>query len=334
MAAHNIPFHATTWWIWALCAAITISIANQLTVVISVIASAILISKTLIVENRGWTSFLLMVRVAIFILVTRIFLQIALGVPVGSHILIRLPEINLPSWFSGLRIGGIVTYESLIASLNDSLRLSALIIVIAAAVSMTVTSRVIQQLPVAFHEIGMVIIIAFTFLPHLFEDVHRIKQASRWRGQSSRGIKTIGQNIVSVSESALERSVRLAAALTVRGYGSATKDNKWRRYIYFGLGIVTLEIIRLLVASTNISDLILFATGFLLIGIGIRKANQSSTRTKYRTESFDLNDFIVILASLMTLMLTLVSFELFAIALIVIFVGFVKTLTPRKMVVQ
>lgn len=297
MAAQTFQYHATTWWVWAVCAAIYISIVENLSFVLILIALSVWISKHLVSEPRNWKSYLLMLRVALFILVSRIILQIMLGVPVGNNVILRLPEVNLPDWMSGLRIGGIVTFESLSASLNDSLRLAGLIVVIATAVSLTTTSRVIQQLPVAFHELGMVIIIAFTFLPHLFSDVQRIKQANRWRGQDFGKLKTISHNLVSICESALERSVRLAASLSVRGYASATQNQSWRKPIYAGLILLTLEVIRLLVVQPSGFDIALAALSVTLIFIGIRMAGKVATRTKFRTENWNVRDFAVIAIS-------------------------------------
>jgi len=270
--------------------------------VLFLLSLSIWISRSLIAEPKNWKSYLLMIRVAIFILVSRIVLQILLGVPVGNQIILRLPEINLPDWITGLRIGGIITLESLSASLNDSLRLAGLIVVIATAVSLTTTSRVIQQLPVAFHELGMVIIIAFTFLPHLFSDVQRIKQASRWRGQDFGKIKTISHNLVSISESALERSVRLAAALTVRGYGNATSNQNWRKPIYVGLIVLTIEVMRLLVVKPSGMDAVLLALSAFAILTGIRMAGKVATRTKYRTENWNSRDYLVISFSALMLL--------------------------------
>lgn len=328
MAALTHPFHATTWWLWAVCAAISISIQNALSVVVLLIALSIWIARALITDTKHWKSFLLMLRIAAFILISRILLQIILGVPVGNHILFRLPEINLPSWISGLRIGGIVTAESLSASLNDSLRLAGLIVVIATAVSLTTTSRVIQQLPVAFHELGMVIIIAFTFLPHLFADVQRINQASRWRGQDSSKLRTISHNLVSISESALERSVRLAAALTVRGYGTATSNQNWRKPIYAGLAFFTIEILRLLVSQPSIADVLILSFSSILIAVGIRMAGKVATRTKYRTEVWHGRDFGVLsfsLAIFVTSLFSQVAMMISSFILILVFAILVST---------
>lgn len=335
MAAHNLNFHAATWWLWAMCAAISISLQENLVIVGLIICLAIWVSKNLISELKNWRTFLVMVRLAILITVTRIFLQIALGVPVGNNVILRLPQIQLPEWISGLRIGGIVTQESLLASLNDSVRLSGLIVIIATAVALTTTSRFIGQLPVAFHEVGMVIIIAFTFLPHLFEDVQRIKQASRWRGQESGKIKTISQNLVSICESALERSVRLAAALTVRGYASATSNQKWRKPIYLGLMFFTLGILRLLVTKPTFIDFGIFAISTVLILSGIRMAEKIATRSKFRTENWSRNDYFVLSISaalLITSFFKVPNIQLICVLLILIFAMFIKKMPARKLV--
>jgi len=330
MSAHTHLFHATTWWLWAVCAAIAISIQSQLFIVIVLILLSVWIARVLISEDKTWKSYLVMIRVATFILASRIVLQILLGVPVGNHIIFRLPEVDLPSWISGLRIGGIVTSESLFASLNDSLRLAGLIVVIATAVSLTTTSRVIQQLPVAFHELGMVIIIAFTFLPHLFADVQRIKQASRWRGQDSGKLRTISHNLVSISESALERSVRLAAALTVRGYGNATSKQSWRKPIYFGLALFTLEILRLLVSKPSIIDAFVIVISGLSIAIGIRMAGKVSTRSKFRTESWHRIDFIVLGFSAAILLTSANPQNTFAVACVISIFTFASIIAITK----
>mgnify|MGYP002142466718 CR=1 FL=1 len=143
--------------------------------------------------------------------------------------------------------------------------------------------------------------IAFTFLPHLFADVQRIKQANRWRGQDFGKLKTVSHNLVSISESALERSVRLAASLSVRGYGTATHNQTWRKPIYAGLILLTLEIMRLLVVKPSFIDALLLAIGITAIFVGIRMAGNVATRTKFRTENWNLRDYAVIAISLATL---------------------------------
>ena len=300
-------FHIGTWWIWAACAVVSISVNPSLILVAVFSGFAIYIGKYLSRDEKSWHTFKLMLRVAIGILIARVIMQLLLGVPVGSEILFRLPEIELPDWFSGLRIGGIVTKESLIASLNDSLHLSGLIVIVAAAVSLTTTSRVVRQLPVAFHEFGMVVIIAFTFLPHLFDDIKRLRLATRWRGQSESKIKTLAQNLVSLSESALERSVRLAAALTIRGYSAATSNQNWRKAIYIGLGLFTLAIIHLLMAVPSILDLVLFGCAFLAMTYGIKQANKYATRTSFRIEKWRVDDLVVVSFSTLALLAAIVE---------------------------
>lgn len=298
-------FHIGTWWIWAACAVVSMSVNPDLIFVAIFTSSAIFVSKFLSRDPKSWRTFVLMLRVAVGILIARIILQLLLGVPVGSEVLFRLPQIDLPQWFSGLRIGGIVTKESLIASLNDSLHLSGLIVIIAAAVSLTTTSRIVRQLPVAFHEFGMVVIIAFTFLPHLFEDIKRLRLAARWRGQTDNKIKTLAQNLVSLSESALERSVRLAAALTIRGYSAATSNQNWRKAIYIGFAIFTVAIIHILIAKPSELDFILFGSAFLFIIFGIKEADKYATRSSFRIEKWQTPDFIIIGISAFSLVATL-----------------------------
>ena len=316
-------FHIGTWWIWAACAAVAISVNSNLSFVAIFTLSAIVIGKFLSRDEKSWHTFRLMLRVALSILIARVLLQILLGVPVGSEVLFRLPEIELPDWFSGLRIGGIVTKESLIASLNDSLHLSGLIVIVAAAVSLTTTSRIVRQLPVAFHEFGMVVIIAFTFLPHLFEDIKRLRLATRWRGQSEGKLKTLAQNLISLSESALERSVRLAASLTIRGYSAATSNQNWRKAIYFGLGTFTLAIIHLLVAKPSAVDLVLFTSALLAIAYGIKDANKYATRTSFRVETWQPADLFVVGLSVFGLFATIAGMTNFVLASSILTTSFV-----------
>ncbi|MEN9693370.1 MAG: hypothetical protein RLZZ330_1014, partial [Actinomycetota bacterium] len=189
------------------------------------------------------------------------------------------------------------------------------------------TSRIVRQLPVAFHEFGMVVIIAFTFLPHLFEDIKRLRLAARWRGQTDNKIKALAQNLVSLSESALERSVRLAAALTIRGYSAATSNQNWRKSVYFGLGFFTLAIIHLLMFSPSFVDALLFGISFLSITYGIREANKYATRTSFRIEKWQQSDLVVIGFSIFSLTATLqgiTSLVLFSISCLIGYLIFTR----------
>lgn len=211
--------HPLAWWGWALCAATAASsTANPL------LLTGIAVSALTVVITRGarapWAaSVTTMLMFAGIIVVVRLVFQALLGAPIGTHVVLRLPAAALPGWLTGVRLGGPVTLESLLLALVEGLRFSAILLSIAAASTVAAPSRLFRALPARAADVGTLLIVAMTLVPHLVQDFRRITAARRLRGRTTRGVRAVAASLTPVIDGAMERSMQLAASMFSRGYG-------------------------------------------------------------------------------------------------------------------
>ncbi|WP_317985701.1 energy-coupling factor transporter transmembrane component T [Streptomyces sp. 5-10] len=212
--------HAGAWWLWALGLATAASRTTNpllLGLLIAVAGYVVAVRRTDAPWARSYTAFL---KLGLVVLAIRLFFAVFFGSPIpGTRVLFTLPEVPLPHWAQGVRIGGRVSAEGLVFALYDGLRLAALLICVGAANALASPARLLKSLPGALYEAGVAVVVAMTFAPHLVADVTRLRSARRLRGRPDRGVKALLQVGLPVLEGALERSVALAAAMDARGYG-------------------------------------------------------------------------------------------------------------------
>src|SRR6185436_5415433 len=151
------------------------------------------------------------------------------GAPLPGHVLFTLPEVTLPEWAAGVRLGGDVTTPMVVAALYDGLQLATMLACVGAANALANPKRLLQSLPGALYEVGVAVVVALSFSPHLVEAVSRVRAARRLRGRPDRGVRGLRGVAMPVLESALERSVDLAAAMDARGFGRSDATPAARR---------------------------------------------------------------------------------------------------------
>ncbi|MFE5141712.1 energy-coupling factor transporter transmembrane component T [Streptomyces fagopyri] len=212
--------HPGAWWIWALGLGTAASRTTNpllLALLVGTAGYVVAARRTSAPWSRSYGAF---VRLGLAVLGIRLAFAVLLGSPVpGSHVLVTLPEVPLPHWAQGIRIGGRVTAEGLVFALYDGLKLATLLICVGAANALANPARLLKSLPGALYEAGVAVVVALTFAPHLIADAGRLRAARRLRGRPDRGLRGLLQVALPVLESALERSVALAAAMDARGYG-------------------------------------------------------------------------------------------------------------------
>ncbi|MFD5521236.1 CbiQ family ECF transporter T component [Streptomyces sp. NPDC127066] len=212
--------HLGAWWVWALGLGTAASRTTNpllLALLMAVAGFVVATHRTDAPWARSYTAF---VRLAAAVLVIRLAFAVFLGSPIpGTHVIVTLPEVPLPHWAQGVRIGGRVTAEGLLFALYDGLKLAALLVCVGAANALANPARLLKSLPGALYEAGVAVVVALTFAPHLIADVQRLRAARRLRGRPDRGLRGLLHVGLPVLEGALERSVALAAAMDARGYG-------------------------------------------------------------------------------------------------------------------
>ncbi|MFE7930291.1 energy-coupling factor transporter transmembrane component T [Streptomyces sp. NPDC057456] len=284
------PLHPAAWWLWALglgTAATRTTNPLLLGLLLTVSAYVVTTCRPDTPWSRSYSAFL---KLALAVLVIRLVFVVALGSPIpGTQVLLTLPEVPLPDWAQGIRLGGAVTAEGLLFAFYDGLKLAALLVCVGAANALASPSRLLRTLPGALYETGVAVVVALTFAPNLIADVHRLRAARRLRGRPDTGLRGLLQVGLPVLEGALERSVALAAAMDARGYGrTADVPTPVRRTTAVltlgGLLGVCAGTYGLLTAAGGAYGLPVLFAGVVAALAGLRLGGRRSPRTRYRPD--------------------------------------------------
>ncbi|MFK0115706.1 CbiQ family ECF transporter T component [Streptomyces sp. NPDC090994] len=290
--------HPGAWWLWALglgTAATRTTNPLLLGLLLAVSAYVVTARRTHAPWARSYGAF---VKLALAMLLIRLFFTVALGSPVpGTHVLVTLPEVPLPDWAQGIRLGGRVTAEALVFALYDGLKLATLLICVGAANALANPSRLLKSLPGALYEAGVAVVVALTFAPNLIADVRRLRAARRLRGRPDSGVRGLLHVGLPVLEGALERSVALAAAMDSRGYGRTAQVPVAVRRVTAGLTLgglvgVCAGTYGLLTAEGGTYGLPVLGAGLAAALAGLRLGGRRSVRTRYRPDRWDVRAWL------------------------------------------
>nr|WP_241266310.1 CbiQ family ECF transporter T component [Streptomyces boncukensis] len=298
-ATRATALHPGAWWLWALGLATAASRTTNpllLALLVAVAGYVVAARRTDAPWARSYGAFL---KLGLLVLGIRLVFAFLLGSPIpGTHVLVTLPEVPLPEWAQGVRIGGRVTAEGLVFALYDGLKLAALLICVGAANALANPARLLKSLPGALYEAGVAVVVAMTFAPNLVADVQRLRAARRLRGRSDRGLRGLLQVGLPVLEGALERSVALAAAMDARGYGRTARVPTAVRHTTTALTLggllgVCAGTYGLLAAQGAAFGLPVLLGGLVLALAGLGLGGRRAVRTRYRPDRWGLRAWLV-----------------------------------------
>ena len=282
--------HPGAWWLWAIGLAVAASRTTNpllLLLIIAVAAYVVAARKSPAPWSRSFAVFL---RIGLVVIAIRMLFQAVVSAPIGTTVIFTLPAITLPELFAGVRLGGAVTVESLLAAFYDGLRLATILACIGAANSLASPARLLKAVPSALYEFGVSVIVAVTFAPQLVADLDRVRTTRRLRGRADGGLRGAAGAAVPVLEGALERSVTLAAAMDSRGYGrQAERSVSLRRFttaaLLGGLVAVVVGVYALLDASSpGYLGLPLVVAGLACGLAGFALSGRRTIRSRYRPD--------------------------------------------------
>ncbi len=225
--------HPIAWWIWAIGLATAATMTTNpllLLLVVTVLGVVVALRRS----DAPWArAFKYYLYLALVVIAIRVVLRSVFGGDVDSaqaHVLFNLPQVPLPSWAAGIQLGGPITVEGTAAALYNGLQLGCLLCCVGAANALANPKRALRVLPGALYELGVAVVIALSVAPQLIESIQRVRRARKLRGATGGGLHALRNIAIPVMEDALERSLRLAAAMDSRGYGrTGTASRRTRR---------------------------------------------------------------------------------------------------------
>lgn len=303
--------HPVAWWLWAVGLATAVSRTSNpllLLLILAVLGLVVGARRPQAPWARGYRFYLAMAGLVIGI---RIGFSVifASGVTTGGHILFRLPVVPTPSWYSGVRIGGAVSADAVASAATGGLRLACLLCCVGAANTLANPKRALRVLPGALYELGVAVTVALSVAPQLVESVARVRNARRLRGAGPPGTGRLGARrrrlgvlrgvAIPVLHDALERSLRLAAAMDARGYGRTGRATTSARrataaLMLTGLAGLCLGAYELLDPTVpRAAGVGGFAAGTTLCLAGLALGGRRVSRTQYRPDRWRWPECVV-----------------------------------------
>lgn len=291
--------HPGAWWLWAIGLAIAASRTTN-----PLILSVLLVIVLVMVAERSdggkqARSMWFFIRLAIAVVVIRVIIQVLFGASIGQTTIVALPSLDIPALFAGVRIGGAITLESLLAAVYDGLRLATIIVCLGAANALANPTRLLKSVPAALYEIGVTVVVAMSFTPQLVADVERVRVAQRLRGRRTRGVRAFTSSAIPVFESALDRSITLAAAMDSRGYGRHGNRSTMQRRMSSALLLVALIAVIVALYTLLTPEIPSFFGWSLLLlatvsgGVAIAYASTHRIRSVYRPSPWTWRSWLV-----------------------------------------
>lgn len=304
MTAVARNLHPAAWWLWALGLVTAASRSTNLLLLALVLAVAWLVVTRRQTAAPWAKAFRLFLKLGLIVLAIRFVAQVVFGTPIGEPVLFSLPELALPRWAAGIRVGGPVTGPNVVAAFADGVRLAVMLALIGAANTLANPKRLLASLPQALYEVGVAVVVALSFAPSLITSVGRIREARRLRGRDDRGIHGMLSVAAPVLDDALARSLSLAAAMDSRGYGRrATTDPRIRRVttalFVVGLAGIAIGLFGLLDSTTPG----VLTVGSFVVGVGaaisgLTLAGRRGVRTRYRPDPFGAAETLTVCAGI------------------------------------
>jgi energy-coupling factor transport system permease protein len=288
-------FDARTWIAWVLAAAAITTVArNPLYTLLMLIVVAVVARFCAL---PGSSNGLPVVRLGVVILLFATLFN-GLSIHIGNTILFRLP----PSW---PWIGGPITLEAAVFGLDVGLVLLTLLFTFSTFNAILPTSELVRLTPRALRDLGVVTLIAVTYIPETTRQLKRIREAQAIRGHRIRSVKDWRPILIPLLIGGLERAMGLAEAMVSRGYG-ATADARQPFAVQIGLvaGLLLALLGWVLTFWISWIGWLLLSAGAVLVGILLYRLGRSTPYTRYRPRRWMRGDTAVLAIVCLSLTLT------------------------------
>lgn len=298
---------ARAWLVWLLAGgALALITANPLYLIMLLIISRLVQFACAPAPAGGWR--LPFWRISLAILVFSTLFNM-LTAHIGQTVLLTLPA----NW---VLIGGSITLEAAVYGFLNGLRLITLLSFFLAFNTIVPVSQLAGLVPGALHELGLVLLIAVTYVPETVGQFKRIRDAQAIRGHRLNGLRDWRPVLLPLMIAGLERALNLAETMVSRGYGStALVAVPLRARLAFAAGLLLALAGALQAAWAKPPGLYFILAGIVSVAWAYRDMSRRHLRTRYRPRKWAWADSIVVAGALVPLVIFLLpGFELSALS--------------------
>jgi len=288
-------WHAATWLIWAVAAATSVQLAPSPVYVAVVVGIAALVVGSYGLGGALARAFPLLVGIAVVFGLVRVLLTAATTRGVGT-VLFTTPAMTLPRILGGFTVGGPVELEVILRVSAEAFAVVGLVAAFGAFNAVVSHYELVQTVPRAFYELGLVVVVALAFVPATLESIQATREADRARtgGRAVRRGRLLRQ-VVPVIERGMERAISLAESMDSRGFGRELAGHREQSAAWCGLGALALlgGSFVALVARAATTAAGLATGGAVLLAAAVVLASRASGRPRYRARRMGVADWTV-----------------------------------------
>lgn len=289
MEKDNCNLDARAWLVWVLAAAaLAMTIRNPLyTLILLLVARLVDVACGRVDAGLH----LPLGRITLAVLFFATFFN-GLFVHSGQTVLFHLPA----AW---PLIGGPITLEGMVYGLETGLILLALLFLFVTFNRVISPGELVRLTPRAFHDLGVVVLIAITYVPETARHLERIREAQAIRGHRLRGLRDWRPVIIPLLVGGLERAMGVAEAMVARGYGAtASREQNPRVLAGLALGLLLLLSGWLLAFWSGPLGWFLLGCGALLLAVLLWHNGRRVAHTRYQPRPWSAWDTLVMVAAL------------------------------------
>lgn len=296
--AADRPWHACTWLVWAIAATASLQLAPSPVYVALVIAVASSMVAVYGLDSPYARAYPILVGLAAIFAGLRVALT-ALTTHGGPDVLFTLPGATLPDWLGGFTVGDTIEAPVVAQAAYEGFVIVGVVAVFAAFNAVVAHHELVQALPRAFHEVGLVVAAGVAFVPTTITAIHDVREADRARagGRAVRRGRLVRQ-IVPVLENGLERAITLAESMDSRGFARGGPSHHERVAGWCGVaGLLALGgAFVALVAGASTVALVMVGAGVAGVGAAVSLASRAATRVRYRPRRLTRADVALVAA--------------------------------------
>jgi energy-coupling factor transport system permease protein len=297
----NPAFDTRAWLVWVACAAVVAMVARNPLYSVLLLTSSVVVDYGHALPEGAFSLALdwrTMLRIGLLVLFFSGLFN-ALFVHAGDTVLFVIP-INVPL------IGGDVTIEAFMSGVTNGLVLLTLLAFFLTFNRVETADRLARLAPPAFRDLGIVMLVALTYIPETTRHVNRIREAQAVRGHRIRGIRDWRPLLIPLLVGGLERAMGLAESMVARGFG-ATSRAQLSTKVVGGLALAMGLVLGGWVVALwwQWPGWLMVGTGILLVVTLTWSTGRSLQLTRYRERPWKIRDSLLVMLSVTPVVLVL-----------------------------